>query len=105
MSEAESIPQSAEPLPPADRPLQKMNRGEEVTSVLLCLAWLILPTIQYFATAQRTGLQLGEDVPAPGLVNLDLTPGYAVLLALTFCFAGLRYFRTRKADSLEPASR
>jgi hypothetical protein len=66
------------------------------------LGWLLLPAIQYFATFQRTGLQIGTGAMAPELANLDLTAGYALLLALTLGFAGIQLVRSRKPAQLEP---
>jgi hypothetical protein len=56
----------------------------------LAVAWLAAPAVQYFATAQRTGVQLGEGAPYESLASWDLTRLYAVLLAATALFAGLR---------------
>ena len=103
MSELEDNPQCAEPALPGERPVQKGTGSvEEIFSALLVLGWLLLPAIQYFATVQRTGLQIGTGAMVPELTNLDLTAGYGLLLALTFGFAGIQLVRSRKSAQLKP---
>jgi hypothetical protein len=53
----------------------------------LGVAWILLPSIQYYATTQRTGLQLEGNAALPGLASTDMTPFYVLLMAATLILA------------------
>lgn len=68
-------------------------------SYVLAAAWVFLPALQYWATFQRTSLQLDVngvlDPTRVPLAVLDLTPYYLLLVALTGVFAAARYLAGR----------
>ncbi len=67
------------------------NRLIALVSQVLCALWLTVPALQYFATSQRTFLQIDGNTAFPALATLDLTPVYFLMVALT---AALFIYRT-----------
>jgi len=82
------------PSEPADAGAPSLQQDKNGTlnpiACVLAAGWILLPTIQYYATYQRTGLQLEGKADMPDLATLDLTPYYLILLAITVLFALIR---------------
>lgn len=67
------------------------RRGPEYyVALALACGWLVVPAIQYYATFERTGIQVEESSGSPDLANLDLTPLYILLAAFTLGLMALR---------------
>ena len=62
----------------------------------LGVAWVLLPSIQYYAAVQRTALQLEGNAALPGLASWDLTLFYAVLVVCTLILALARCMNSSK---------
>ncbi len=68
-----------------------------VVLVILSIAWLAVPAVQYLGTLQRTEAKFGREPAYPQLVELDLLPVYVILLIVTLLYAALTSPRRRAA--------
>ena len=75
---------------------QITNRLISSLSQVLCFLWLTIPSLQYFATSQRTFLQIDGNTAFPALVSLDLTPIYFLMVASTLGLFLYRSYILRK---------
>jgi len=65
----------------------------------LIAGWITIPALQYIAADQRMRLITTGHAPLEGLVLVDLTPVYGLLLAATVVHVTLRWLRRDRVSS------